>query len=78
MVLIYCSKDKREQAIEALGLEGKPYEFTSPTHTGVNHYATRVIVCGNHPSIVDRYKGIARVETVSFDKPESDQNDEDE
>lgn len=78
MLLIYCSKDKREQAVEMLDLDGRPYEFASPTSTGVNHYATRVVVVGNHPSIVDRYKGIAKVETVSFDNPEPYSNDEEE
>jgi hypothetical protein len=77
MTLVYCSIDKRDLAVKQLGLSKTPHEFVSPTAPGINHYATRVIICGNHPSIAERYKGIAKVDTVSL-QPEPDSNDEEE
>lgn len=67
MIIIYCAKDKQEAALEHLNLSGKPHEFCSPTSTGVNYYASKVYVVGNHPSIVERYKGIQETETITLE-----------
>lgn len=66
MTIIYCAKDKESQAVASLDLPD-PYDFRSPTSTGVVHHASRVVIVGNHPSIEKRYKGIAKVETLTLD-----------
>lgn len=70
MVLVYCAKEKQKAAEEALSLSGKPHEFASPTSAGVNYYATKVYVVGNHPSIVERYRGITAAESIELETEE--------
>lgn len=65
MTIIYCAKDKRSKAEKQLDL-GENYIFASPTDQAVDHSATRVVVVGDHPSIAERYGGIAKVEQVTL------------
>lgn len=78
MTIIYCAQDKRAAVKEALDLEYN-HVFASPSDQAVDHSATRVIIVGNHPSIEERYKGIARVEYFdqSLIDPEADNTFED-
>lgn len=66
MIIVYCAKEKQEAAEQALDLSGKPYEFVSPTQSGINYTATKVYVVGSHPSIVERYSGITEVESIEL------------
>lgn len=70
MTIIYCAQDKRSQAIAELNLGDDRYDFRSPNDSGLAHHATRVIVVGSHPSIGQRYKGIAKVETLTLNEDE--------
>ena len=71
LTIIYCAKDKRKQAKELIDVEA-PYLFASPLNAKVDHSATRVIVVGNHPSIVEQYKGLAKVEHIELDESENE------
>lgn len=74
MLVIYCAKDKKDQALKQINPKG-PYLFLSPNEDSVNHTATRVVVVGNHHHIADRYKGIAKVEMMELkpSKPEPEE-----
>lgn len=74
MTIIYCAKDKQSEAVAQLTLP-EPYDFRSPNDTAVEHNATRVIIVGAHPSIADRYKGIARIEQLELDEDEPETDD---
>lgn len=77
MLVIYCAKDKQNQALKKIKPKG-PYFFLSPNDDGVDHTATEVVVVGNHPHIVDRYKGIAKVEMAELNpsKPEPEETED--
>lgn len=75
--VIYCKQDKelRQQVKKNLEIEYN-HVFVSPTATGIDHSATRVIIVGNHPHIADRYKGIVNAEYYETDEPEPDESEE--
>lgn len=75
MIVIYCAKDKQDEAVKAIK-PNEPYLFESPMETNVNHTATKVVVVGDHPAIVERYKGIAKVETLELKKPKESKKEE--
>lgn len=70
MVVIYCSQDKRKAAQKQLQPKGD-YVFASPTDSKVDYTARKVIVVGNHPALVKRYKGIVPVEQVELKKSDT-------
>lgn len=71
MTIIYCAQDKRQQVARQLDLEYN-HVFASPNDQAIDHTATRVIIVGNHQSIEQRYKGIAKVE---YFEPDSEGDD---
>lgn len=73
MTIIYAAKDKRKQVYKMLDIDG-PHVFASPSDQAVDHSATRVVIVGNHPSIADRYKGLAKIEFIDLDEPEDEED----
>ena len=73
--VIYCKQDEelRKQVREDLDVEYN-HVFVSPTASGIDHSASRVIIVGPHEHIAERYKGIVNAE---FYEPEPE-NDEEE
>lgn len=68
MLIIYCAKDKQAEALDEINVGDQQYDFRSPNHSGIVRFASRVVVVGSHPSIEERYKGIAKVETLTLDE----------
>lgn len=72
MTLVYVSQSNISKVKGSLSSE-KPYTFVSPTVTDVNFQATKVIVCGNYPSIEKRYKGICAVEKIEIEEDKKEE-----
>ena len=71
MTVVYASKANQSKFKEQQQPD-YPYQFRSPTDTGVEHWANEVIVVGPHPDIEERYRGIASVEIVEIKEDESE------
>lgn len=69
MTIVYVSQANKAAAKKQLNITGS-VEFKSPTASGVIPYAHHVVVVGPHPKIEERYKGIAKVETLKLEESE--------
>ena len=78
MILAIVSKDNRGFAQKYLKDAGETV-FVSPKHQRAVHGAQKVVVFGDYPGVIKRYRGIAPVEIINpgEDTNESDLRDTD-
>lgn len=64
MVLIVTSKANQKAAEKYARNCTEPVCFASPTHTGVNYHASKVVIVGAYPALERRYRGVMPIETI--------------